>query len=147
VEVTLDGWDTHANNHALQRKQVGILDPALSALVSDLRKRGQLEQTLVVCMGEFGRTPKVNPLGGRDHWPNGFSVALAGGGIRAGQVIGATDPEGKKDPTDPVTVGDLHATILTAVGIDPKKINQTPIGRTVRFAEGKPVEALLGKRE
>jgi hypothetical protein len=145
VEVTLDGWDTHANNHALQRKQVDVLDPALSALVSDLRKRGQLEQTLVVCMGEFGRTPKVNPLGGRDHWPNGFSVALAGGGIRAGQVIGATDPEGKKDPTDPVSVGDLHATILTAVGIDPKKINQTPIGRTVRFAEGKPVEALLGR--
>jgi uncharacterized protein (DUF1501 family) len=145
VEVTLDGWDTHANNHALTKKLVEVLDPALSGLVGDLRKRGVLEQTMVICMGEFGRTPKVNPLGGRDHWPNGFSVVLAGGGLRGGQVVGATDPEGKKDPSDPVSVGDLHATVLSAVGIDYKKVNQTPIGRTVRFAEGKPVAALMEK--
>ena len=119
--------------------------PAFAALVADLRKRGQLERTLVVCAGEFGRSPKVNGLGGRDHWPNGFSVALAGGGVRAGAVIGATDPDGKKDPTEPVSVGDLHATMLTAVGIDPGKLNQTPIGRTVRFAEGKPIKGLLVK--
>jgi hypothetical protein len=143
VEVTLDGWDTHAKNHELCAGRNAILDPALAALVRDLRARGQLDRTLVVVAGEFGRTPELNPVGGRDHWPNGFSVALAGGGIRAGTVIGATDPEGKKDPKDPVTVGDLHATVLTAVGIDPAKLNQTPIGRTVRFAEGKPVEALL----
>jgi uncharacterized protein (DUF1501 family) len=97
----------------------------------------------VLCAGEFGRTPTVNPAGGRDHWPTGFSVALAGGGLRGGQVIGATDPEGRADPTQPVTVGDLHATVLTAVGIDPAKVNQTPIGRTVRFSEGAPVAALL----
>jgi uncharacterized protein (DUF1501 family) len=96
-------------------------------------------------MGEFGRTPRINPAGGRDHWPNGFSVALAGGGIKGGQVIGATDPEGKKDPDKPVKVGDLHATVLTAVGIDPGKLNQTPIGRTVRFAEGKAIAGLLAK--
>jgi uncharacterized protein (DUF1501 family) len=144
VEVTLTGWDTHANNHAQHRDLLRILDPALATLIRDLRERGLLEQTLVLCMGEFGRTPKMNPTGGRDHWPNGFSLALAGGGIRGGQVVGATDPEGKDDPKNPVTVGDLHATVLTAVGIDPRKVNQTPIGRTVRFAEGKPVAALLG---
>jgi hypothetical protein len=143
VEVTLSGWDTHANNHALVRDLVKVLDPALSALVRDLRQRGLLEQTLVICTGEFGRTPAINPAGGRDHWPNGFSLALAGGGIRGGQALGSTDPEGKAPPTDLVTVGDLHATILTAVGIDPGKVNQTPIGRTVHFAEGQPVAALL----
>jgi uncharacterized protein (DUF1501 family) len=143
VEVTLDGWDSHANNHAICREHLAVLDPALSALLRDLRERGLLERTLVVVAGEFGRTPVINALGGRDHWPNGFSVALAGGAIRGGQVIGETDPEGKKDPTNPVRVGDLHATLLTAVGIDPKKLHQTPIGRTVRFSEGDPVAALL----
>ncbi|MFO0928854.1 MAG: DUF1501 domain-containing protein [Gemmataceae bacterium] len=143
VEVTLDGWDSHVNNHALQAGRLEILDPAFAALVRDLRKRGLLDRTLVLCGGEFGRTPQVNPAGGRDHWPNGFSVALAGGGIRGGTVIGGTDDQGKKDPTDPVAVGDLHATLLHAVGIDPGRLNQTPIGRTVRFAEGKPVKALL----
>jgi uncharacterized protein (DUF1501 family) len=143
VEVTLPGWDTHVSNHESIKPLLKILDPALSGLVSDLRKRGQLDRTIVLCAGEFGRTPTVNALGGRDHWPVGFSIALAGGGIRGGQVHGATDPEGKKGPTDPVNVADLYASILTAVGIDTKKVNQTPIGRTVRFSEGKPVEALL----
>jgi hypothetical protein len=143
VEVTLGGWDTHANNHALCRDLVATLDPAFSTLVRDLRERGLLERTVVLCTGEFGRTPTINPLAGRDHWPNGFSLALAGGGIRGGHVLGETDPEGKKNPVKPVTVGDLHATILTAVGIDPKKVNQTPIGRTVRFSEGKPIAGLL----
>jgi hypothetical protein len=146
VEVTLTGWDTHVNNHAQCRDLLTILDPALAALVKDLKKRGQLEKTLVVCAGEFGRTPIVNKVGGRDHWPTGFSVALAGGGVRGSKVVGATDPDGKDKPIDPVSVGDLHATVLSAVGIDPRKIRQTPIGRTVRLAEGKPVEALLEKR-
>jgi hypothetical protein len=145
VEVTLDGWDSHINNHAIHRERLAILDPALSGLLRDLRERGLLERTLVIVAGEFGRTPAVNPLGGRDHWPNGFSVALAGGGIRGGRVIGATDPAGKEKPTNPVTVGDLHATLLTVVGIDPKKLNQTPIGRTVRFSEGEPVAELFEK--
>jgi hypothetical protein len=143
VEVTLDGWDTHANNHELVKKRLTILDPAFSALLKDLRERKLLEKTVVACAGEFGRTPTLNPAAGRDHWPNGFSVALAGGGIRGGTVVGKTDPEGKNEVVDPVTVGDLHATILTAVGIDPSRINQTPIGRTVKFADGKPVKALL----
>jgi hypothetical protein len=144
VEVTLAGWDTHANNHAQHKELLAVLDPAFSALVRDLRERGQLERTVVVCGGEFGRTPRVNVAGGRDHWPNGFSLALAGGAIRGGQTIGETDPEGKAAPMSPVSVGDLHATVLTAVGIDPAKLNQTPIGRTVRFSEGKPITGLLG---
>jgi hypothetical protein len=145
VEVTLTGWDTHINNHVQHRALLEVFDPALAALVRDLRERGMLERTVVLCAGEFGRTPTVNPAGGRDHWPTGFSVALAGGGLRGGQVLGATDPEGRADPTQPVTVGDLHATVLTAVGIDPAKLNQTPIGRTVRFSEGTPVAALLAR--
>jgi uncharacterized protein (DUF1501 family) len=147
VEVTLAGWDTHADNHAEVRKLLAVLDPAFGTLVRDLRERGALGRTLVLCAGEFGRTPKVNVAGGRDHWPTGFSLAMAGGGVRGGRVVGATDSEGKGTPADPVTVGDLHATVLTAVGIDPRKVNQTPIGRTVRFSEGKPVSALLGGRE
>jgi hypothetical protein len=147
IEVTLSGWDSHANNHAICKENLTVLDPAFSALVRDLRDRKLLEKTVVVCMGEFGRTPTINAVGGRDHWPVGFSIALAGGGIRGGQVIGETDPEGKKPPTNPVTVGDLHATVLTAVGIDPKKLNQTPIGRSVRFTEGEPLKSLLEKKE
>jgi len=143
VEVTLSGWDTHVNNHELCRKQLDILDPAFSALLKDLRERKLLERTVVLCAGEFGRTPSVNPAGGRDHWPTGFSVALAGGGIHGGQVLGATDPEGKPEPADPVTVGQLHATVLAAVGVEPGKLNQTPIGRTVKFAEGKPLKQLI----
>ena len=100
VEVTLSGWDTHANNHTQVAKQLEILDPAFGALIRDLRERKLLDKTVVLCAGEFGRTPSVNPAGGRDHWPNGFSLALAGGGIRGGTVVGATDPEGKADPTD-----------------------------------------------
>ncbi len=144
VEVTLSGWDTHANNHALVGRQLETLDPALSTLIRDLRERGQLEHTVVLCGGEFGRTPTVNVAGGRDHWPRGFSVALAGGGIRGGAILGETDPAGLAAPTNPVTVADMQATILTAAGIDLTQVNQTPIGRTVRFTEGQPAAALLG---
>lgn len=143
VEVTLDGWDTHAENHSLTAGRKEILDPAFSALLQDLKERDLLRKTVVVWAGEFGRTPTINPLGGRDHWPKGFTVALAGGPIRGGVVIGATDPEGRKDPDRPVTVGDLHATILTAVGLNPRKENISPIGRPIRLAEGEPIRDLL----
>ncbi|MBV9125586.1 MAG: DUF1501 domain-containing protein [Planctomycetes bacterium] len=144
VEVSLTGWDSHADNHNIHRKQLAILDPALSTLLRDLKEHGLLEKTVVFCAGEFGRTPRINPLAGRDHWPNGFSLALAGGGIHGGQVIGQTDPEGIQDPVNPVSVADVHATILTAVGIDPTKIMTSPIGRTITLSDGKPIQALLG---
>jgi uncharacterized protein (DUF1501 family) len=143
VEVSLEGWDSHVDNHKIHARLVGVLDPAMAALIRDLKDRGQFDKTLVVCMGEFGRTPKLNALGGRDHWPNAYSVALAGGGIKGGVVVGATDPEGTKDPDDPVKVGDLHATLLAAVGLDATKVNVSKIGRTVRLAEGTPVGKLL----
>jgi uncharacterized protein (DUF1501 family) len=145
VEVTLGGWDSHADNHNIHRGRLDILDPAFSALLRDLRERRLLERTVVLCAGEFGRTPTINRLGGRDHWPKGFSLALAGGGIRPGQVVGATDPEGKANPTEPVEIQDIHATVLTALGIDSEKVLTSPIGRTVKLSEGKPVRALLGQ--
>jgi uncharacterized protein (DUF1501 family) len=143
VEVNLGGWDSHVNNHETQRGRVAILDPALSALIRDLKQRGQLERTVVLCAGEFGRTPKINPFDGRDHWPTGFSVALAGGGIRGGRVIGETDPDGTKDPVDPTPIADLHATILKAVGLDAAKENISPIGRPIALGEGRPIERLF----
>lgn len=144
VEVTLSGWDTHVNNHELQRKRLQILDPAFSALLIDLKARGLLESTVVVCGGEFGRTPKLNPLEGRDHWPYGFSMAVAGGGFRGGRVHGATDPSGeKKQPSDPVQVEDLHATILHSLGINPAKELVTPVGRPLALSEGRIIRSLL----
>jgi hypothetical protein len=143
VEVTLSGWDTHANNHAGHRDQAAILDPAFSTLISDLKDRNLFHRTVVICAGEFGRTPTINRVGGRDHWPIGFSVVLAGGGLRGGVVVGATDPEGRAEPTDRVNVADIHATVLTAVGIEPTRVMQSPIGRTVLLSEGRPLRQLL----
>lgn len=143
VEVTLDGWDTHVNNHETHRKLARELDPALSALIRDLKERGTLDRTVVLCTGEFGRTPKVNLAGGRDHWPNGFSLAIAGGGIRGGQVIGATDPAGIKHPDQPTSIADVHATILKAVGLEPHKENVSPVGRPIQLSQGTSIGALL----
>ena len=144
VEITLDGWDAHVNNHEIHRNRAAVRDPAFSALIRDLKARGLLERTVVLCAGEFGRTPKINVAGGRDHWPNGFSVAIAGGGIRGGQAVGKTDPEGVKDPVDRQSIPDLHATVLAAVGLDPAKENISPIGRPIKLSEGRPIKALLG---
>lgn len=145
VEINYGGWDTHVNNHEFHRKLVKELDPALSALIRDLGRRKMLAKTVVLCGGEFGRTPKINPFGGRDHWPNGFSMAIAGGGVAGGRVIGETDPEGVKSPENPVSIADIHATILTAVGLDPKKENIAPVtGRPIKNSEGKPIAALIG---
>ncbi|MDG3002568.1 DUF1501 domain-containing protein [Paludisphaera mucosa] len=145
VEVTLDGWDTHVNNHEIHRRQAGWLDPAFAALIRDLRRRKLLDRTVVLCCGEFGRTPHINPFAGRDHWTNGFSLALAGGGIRPGFALGETDPEGVKDPVRPTPVADVHATILTALGLDPARENIAPLtGRPVKLSEGHAIPELIG---
>ncbi len=143
VEVTLDGWDTHANNHGLVKKQLEILDPAFATLVRDLKQRDLLRKTVVLCMGEFGRTPEINRLEGRDHWPHNFSVALAGGGIRGGQVVGQSDPEGGKEVVDKVEVSGIHATVLAALGLNPDKENATKIRRRFKLSEGEPINQLL----
>jgi uncharacterized protein (DUF1501 family) len=144
VEVTLGGWDAHVNNHEIHKARARVLDPAFAALLNDLSRRDLLERTVVLCCGEFGRTPKVNPLGGRDHWPGGFSLAVAGASIRGGLAIGQTDPEGIKDPGRPTTIEDVHATVLTALGVNPGKENTAPAtGRPIKLSAGKPIRELL----
>jgi len=145
VEVTLGGWDTHINNHEGQATKNAILDPAFATLIRELRVRKLLAETIVICAGEFGRTPKINGLGGRDHWPKGFSVALAGGGFRGGHVHGATDPEGvKEEPKDPVKVADLHTTVMHLLGIDhKKKYKNLPFDRFGTLSEGDVIKGLL----
>jgi uncharacterized protein (DUF1501 family) len=146
VEVTLIGWDTHENNARDVRDLSRTVDAAWSALMIDLKARGLLETTLIVWMGEFGRTPKIVNGDGRDHWPNSFSAVLAGGGIRGGQVIGATGPDGASIKDRPVTVPELLATVCAALGIDHQRQNLSNIGRPIRIvaAGTQPVhEALL----
>ncbi len=150
VEVELNGWDSHINNHEFQSSQAKLLDGALAATLSELSKRGLLDSTVVFCGGEFGRTPRINAADGRDHWPHGFSVLLAGGNLRRGYVHGATAPEVDdraddltKFTIDTVTVPDLHATLLHALGVDAAQENMTPIGRPLRWSDGNVVSKLL----
>lgn len=144
VEVTLGGFDTHADNFTGHRLRAAILDPAVSTLVQELAERELLASTVVLVIGEFGRTPRINTLEGRDHWPSGFSCLLTGGGLRSGQCIGATDPTGeRKDPADPVTISDLTATILQTLGIDFTRELVTPIGRPLKLSEGIPISRLI----
>jgi uncharacterized protein (DUF1501 family) len=143
VEVTLSGWDSHANNHEICTRLKGILDPAFAALLRDLAERGTLKDTVILCVGEFGRTPNLNALAGRDHWPHSFSAALAGGAIRGGIVVGESDPEGGKQAKDEQPIANLHATVLKALGIDWEKNLRGPLGRTIPRSEGKPIAGLL----
>jgi hypothetical protein len=144
VEVTLDGWDTHTDNFTGVGNLAKVLDPTLSALLRDLSDRGMLNDTLVLCMGEFGRTPKINDQTGRDHWSEAFSVLLAGGGVKGGQAIGATDEKGEQVKDKPTTIPDYFATLLTALGIDPAKQYRTPGGRPIKLADkGKVVSELF----
>lgn len=145
VEVTLDGWDTHANNFDAVKTQCGLLDNAWSTLMDDLKGRGLLESTLVAWMGEFGRTPKINPQKGRDHFPDAWSAVLAGGGIQGGQAVGRTTKDGLKVEERQCSVPDLLATICQAIGIDPEKQNMSNVGRPIRIVEkaGKPITEVL----
>jgi hypothetical protein len=145
VEVVLTGWDTHANNFAGTKRTSEVLDPAWSALIEDLKDRGLLDSTLVIWMGEFGRTPKINPNGGRDHWGRAWSTVLMGGGIKGGQVIGRTDQNGATVEDRPVTAADFMATICQILAIDWNKRNTGPGLRTVRIVDkgAVPIKELL----
>jgi uncharacterized protein (DUF1501 family) len=144
VEVTLPGWDTHIDNLQGQAKQAAILDQAWSQLIRHLKAEQLLDRTIVICGTEFGRTPDLNGADGRDHWPHGFSVAIAGGGFRRGHVHGATDPSGEKRvPADPISVADIHATVQSALGLDPGYEFMTSAGRPVALSEGKAIATLL----
>ena len=156
VTVNHRGWDTHADLYTRikegfsgAQKPVGLapaLDLAFSALIDDLKARNLLETTLVVEMGEFGRTPKLNAAGGRDHWPRVFSVAMAGGGVIPGQVVGASDGVGESPQDRPISPGDLVATIYRLLGIDPGLELTTPDGRPIRITstESQVVQELVG---
>jgi hypothetical protein len=133
VEVTLNGWDTHGGNAATVRNLSQTVDAGWSALMGDLQERGLLSSTLIVWMGEFGRTPKFPRPDGRDHWPNSFSAVLAGGSIKGGQVIGDTGPDGAAIKDRPVAVPELLATVCEALGIDHQKQNLSNVGRPIRI--------------
>ena len=144
IEVTLPGWDTHTNNFEGHREQAATLDPALFALITDLKQYDLLDSTIVLVLGEFGRTPTVNPLDGRDHWPQGFSCLVGGGGLAAGRLLGATDPTGKqRKPDQPVEIADLFATVISTMGVEVGKEVITPIGRPMAYCEGTPIPGLL----
>lgn len=154
VEVSLAGvrdnnsffnWDSHQQNFNAVRKLSAILDPAWGTLMEDLKQRGLLGSTLIVWMGEFGRTPKINAGQGRDHYPNAWSTVLAGGGIKGGQAFGNTGADGTKVETRPVSVSDFLATICLALGIDPLKQNNSNVGRPIRIADksAQPIREIL----
>lgn len=130
-------WDTHAKHHEnLEKKLMPAMDLAYTALLEDLAQRGLLDETLVVWMGEFGRTPKFNARAGRDHWGNVFSVALAGGGIRGGQVIGSSDDIGGYPKTGRHEPQDLAATIFHSLGLDPETLIHDRLGRPLPISHG-----------
>jgi len=144
IEVRHNGWDTHKDNFKQTAKNAGVVDPAVAALITDLKQRGLLDKTLVLWTGEFGRTPKINPNMGRGHYPRAFNVAIAGGGVRGGQVIGATDAEGATVEDNPVTVPDLLKTVCHSLKIEAEKENLSPLGRPVKIVDGgKVVEQLF----
>jgi hypothetical protein len=151
VEVTLDGWDMHDDIFTRSGKHLRIVDDAMSALLDELGRRTTpgsstplLASTLVVWMGDFGRTPKINSREGRDHFPSASTVVLAGAGVKTGQVYGATDDRGEKIAANPVKVPDLMATIESITGLPYDQMVPTPAGRPIGLTDhGTPIKALL----
>lgn len=144
VEVRQGGWDNHKTVNEAVAKNASSNDVGYASLLSDLKSRGMLNRTLVVWMGEFGRTPKINPDAGRDHFPRVFSIALAGGGVKGGQVIGSSTPDGNAVKDNPVGVTDLMASFCRSLKIDPGKENMSPLGRPIKIVDGgKPIPGLF----
>jgi Protein of unknown function (DUF1501) len=145
VNGQLANWDAHADVFPrLEKDLLPPADRAFAALVNDLTDRGLLESTLVIALGEFGRTPRINPAAGRDHWPYCFSAVLAGGGVNGGAVHGASDKLGAYPDLDSVTPADLAATVFWRFGLDPETELRDLTGRPYRLAEGRPLRRLYG---
>jgi len=145
VEVVSNGWDTHQDVFSRTADLTSQVDQPMAMLVKDLKARGMLDKTLVVWMGEFGRTPRVNARAGRDHYPKAFNAVVAGGGVRGGQVIGQTNAAGTEVTERPVTVNDLFRTIYHTLNINPDHENISRIGRPIKLVDGgEVVEELLG---
>lgn len=135
VSVSRGGWDMHGGIFNGLRQTLPQLDTAFSALLTDLSDRGMLEETMVVWMGEFGRTPKVNMTGGRDHWPKVMSVVMAGGGLKGGVAVGSSNARAEEPADRPIKPEDIAFTMFEGLGIDPGKIYHTPTGRPIRIAQ------------
>ena len=144
--VNFSGWDTHSGNFKkCQESLLPQLDQGLSALLDQLEARGLLQSTTVMVLGEFGRTPKINPRAGRDHWPRAFSVLMAGGGVRGGQVIGASDEKGMGPANEPITPDQVAASFYHSLGINHQKEYQTNTGRPVMIVRhGNVIDGLFG---
>jgi hypothetical protein len=144
VEVDLGGWDTHTNNFKSLKDNLGKrLNEGMSALVADLVDRGMWKNTVVLWMGEFGRTPRINQNAGRDHWARCWSVVVGGGGIQGGQVYGSTSKDGMDVGNDPCSVGDLFATVYKGLGLDPSTQVRDNLGRPLAISEGKVLKGLV----
>jgi uncharacterized protein (DUF1501 family) len=145
VTVTDGGWDTHQDNFkAMKTRLLPRLDAAVSGLVQDLSDRGMLEQTLVVVLSDFGRTPKVNPSAGRDHWSTAGVAVLAGGGLRAGVAVGQTDALAEQPTEAPYYTEDVAATVYHCLGIPLDTIHHTPDGRPVQVNyDGRVIRELV----
>jgi hypothetical protein len=135
VEVNLGNWDTHNENFTGVARLCETMDKAWAALMGDLKDRGLLDSTLIIWMGEFGRTPKINGSKGRDHWPNSWATVLSGGGIKGGQAVGKTSKDGTTVEERPTSTSDLMATACAALGIDHTKQNMSNVGRPIPLAE------------
>ena len=145
VEVGLEGWDTHNQNFERVPRLARVLDAGWSALMQDLKDRGLLDSTLIVWMGEFGRTPRVNAGAGRDHYPQAWSAVLAGGGVRGGQAVGRTSADGTRVEDRPTSAPDLLATVCKVLGIDPLKSNPSNVGRPIRIVDkdARPLDEIV----
>jgi hypothetical protein len=135
VEVQSSGWDTHGNELPALKKLIPPVDQGTAALLADLKTRGLLERTLVIWMGEFGRTPRVNLTAGRDHYPQAFTLFMAGSGVKGGRIIGGTDRLGIEITERPVTVADLFCTFCHALDIEARKEKDSDVGRPVKIVE------------
>jgi hypothetical protein len=135
VEVESAGWDTHGNELASLKKLIPPVDQGFAALVADLKVRGLLPRTLVIWMGEFGRTPQINLTAGREHFPAAFNAVLAGSGVQGGRMVGATNALGTAVAERPITVPDLFCTFCQALGMDPRRENQSNVGRPLKVVE------------
>lgn len=144
VEIDLGGWDNHQNIFNTIRTGNGPrLDQGMGTLVKELAERGKLKDTVVMWMGDFGRTPRINQNGGRDHWARGWSVVIGGGGIKGGQVYGSTTKDGLDIAEDKCGIGDVFATVFQALGLDPTTQVRDNLGRPMGIAEGQPLKGLV----
>jgi uncharacterized protein (DUF1501 family) len=141
---TREEWDTHAKNYpTLKNKLLPPFDQGLAAFLADLDQRGLLDTTLVLALGEFGRTPKINKDAGRDHWPDVYSLVMAGGGIKRGVVVGASDRQAAFPLRDPIAPWDISATMYHLLGIAPRTHVYDRQGRPFLLSPGKVVSDLL----